>query len=89
MPGKQFVGIGEFQEIYQDPPSTRDTTHSNPLDLPNNTQAVPAFVVDAGADGVADTFELSIHDTATDQTFHIGDLGEYVCYDDGSANRVE
>ena len=88
MPEREFVSLTDFQEIYHEHPSIHTEYHSNPLDLPNNTQKVLAFVLAPGSEGVADTFELLIHDVHSDEKFMISDLGEYVCYDDGSSGPV-
>jgi hypothetical protein len=84
MPDREFVDVGEFQQIYQEQTGIHSAYHSNPLDLPNNAQKVLAFVLASGPEGVASTFELSIRDVRSDNLFTISTLGEHVCFDDGS-----
>ena len=84
MPGKEFLDLGDFQRVYQENPSIHSGYHSNPLDLPNNTQAVLAFILVGGDPEVAEAFELSIEDMSSGRTFVVSELGEHTFYDNGS-----
>lgn len=84
MPGREFVDLGDYQDIYQGHPEIHTQYHSNPLDVPNNSQKALAFVIAADSDAPFDSFELSIWDTHTDQSFVVTSLGEHICFDDGS-----
>lgn len=84
MPGREFVDLGEYQEIYQEHPEIHSKYHSNPLDVPNNSQKVLAFVTAADSDAALDSFRLSIRDTHADRSFVVTSLGEHICFDDGS-----
>ncbi|MCH8900650.1 MAG: hypothetical protein IH942_09220 [Acidobacteria bacterium] len=89
MPEREFLDFGDFQEIWQETPEIHSRYISNPVDLPTNRQGMLAFVHAPGSSGVADSYELSVYDTGTRQTFKVSGLGEYTFYDDGTVEQVD